>query len=153
MIVACPHCAHQNSFEQPYPYHAGFGNQGFLYNDTGDRTLVWSSYDSAWTTLAGPVHPWGLDAQSWSRVEAALAPLSDGTRWRLVTSLGVGPVTRQSASLLLKKRSIISSTRKASCSTTQAQMVSPKFWVMAPRQPNTRLKLAAPAANTSGGRV
>ena len=82
MIVTCPNCGHQNSFEQPYPYHAGFGNQGFLYSDAGDRTLVWSSRDLAWENLVGPVHPWVLDANGWSRVEAALAPLSDGTRWR-----------------------------------------------------------------------
>jgi hypothetical protein len=82
MIVTCPSCGHQNSFEQPYPYHAGFSNQGFLYNDAGDRTLVWSSYDSAWENLVGRVHPWALDEKEWSRVEAALVPLNDGSRWR-----------------------------------------------------------------------
>ena len=82
MVIRCSGCGHETSFEQPYPYHAGFGNQGFLYNDAGDRTLVWSSFDPAWERLAGQVHPWTLSAASWSSVEAALAPLADGTRWK-----------------------------------------------------------------------
>ena len=82
MIVACSACGHENSFEQPYAYHAGFGNQGFLYNDAGNRTLVWSSFDPAWESLIGQVHPWTLGSSGWDRVEAALAPLPDGTQWK-----------------------------------------------------------------------
>jgi hypothetical protein len=81
MIVRAE-CGHENTFDQPYPYHAGFGNQGFLYNDAGNRTLVWGSYDPAWERLVGRIHPWMLDEAGWARVEAALAPAADGTRWK-----------------------------------------------------------------------
>lgn len=82
MIVPCYACGHSNEFEQPYAYHAGHGNQGFLYNEAGDRTLVWSSFDPAWESLAGAVHPWTLGLEAWARVEAALHPAPSGGRWR-----------------------------------------------------------------------
>ena len=82
MIVRCSACGHENSFAQPYAYHAGFANQGFLYNDAGNRTLVWSSFDPAWEGLVGQVHPWTLESSGWARVEAALNPLPDGTTWK-----------------------------------------------------------------------
>jgi len=40
-------CGFDNSFDQPYPFHAGFSNAGFLYNEAGNLTLVWSSFDPA----------------------------------------------------------------------------------------------------------
>ena len=80
--VPCGACGHDNVFDQPYPYHAGFGNQGFLYNDAGNCTLVWGSYDPAYVALLGQRNPWSLDAGEWARLEAALLPAPDGTSWR-----------------------------------------------------------------------
>src|SRR4051812_29746237 len=83
MNVRCASCGHDNAFEQPYPYHAGFSDQGFLYNDSGNLTLVWSSYDPAYVALVGHLHhPWSLSRDQWGRVEASLRPAADGTSWR-----------------------------------------------------------------------
>ena len=82
MDVDCSSCGARNHFDQPYAYHAGHADQGFLYNDAGTRTLVWSSYDAAWEAVAGRVHPWTLGAKDWARVEALLQPAPDGGRWR-----------------------------------------------------------------------
>jgi len=82
MIITCKACGFDNSFEQPYPYHAGFGNQGFLYNDAGTLTLVWESYDPTYSKLVGPVHPWMLSEPQRATIEQSLAPAPDGGRWR-----------------------------------------------------------------------
>jgi hypothetical protein len=81
LLVRCPKCSHENRFEQPYAYHAGFGNQGFLYNEAGNCTLVWNSYDPAFSALVGPRHPWSLDAEARRAVEEALRPSPKGDRW------------------------------------------------------------------------
>jgi len=69
-------------FEQPYPYHAGFADQGFLYNDAGDLTLVWSSFDSEYEMIVGSKHPWGLTAEEQTKLESSLLPAPKGGRWR-----------------------------------------------------------------------
>ena len=69
-------------FAQEHLYHAGFGDQGFLYNDAGSLTLVWSSYDPAFQALVGLVHPWNLAAEVQSMLEGRLVPAPVGGRWR-----------------------------------------------------------------------
>jgi hypothetical protein len=80
--VTCNACGNENAFAQPYRYHAGFGDQGFLYNDAGTLTLVWSSYDPAYVALVGRVHPWMLTETQRSLLEEALAPAPKGGHWR-----------------------------------------------------------------------
>jgi hypothetical protein len=82
MNVPCEVCGRDNTFVQPYRYHAGFGNQGFLYNDSGDLTLVWDSYDPAYTELVGNVQPWALTQDQRSLLEEELVPAPGGGRWR-----------------------------------------------------------------------
>ena len=82
IVVRCEAHGHDNRFEQPYQYHAGFGNEGFLYNDDGSLTLVWSSFDPAYEAVVGKVHPWVLDEESRARLESALQPAPTGGRWR-----------------------------------------------------------------------
>src|SRR5688500_5100206 len=82
MVVSCSSCGHVNIFEQFYPFHAGHANQGFLYNDAGNCTLVWSSFDPAFEALVGRMHPWSLGPESWARIEARLKPAPFGGRWR-----------------------------------------------------------------------
>ena len=82
MIIDCSRCNHDNEFEQPYRYHAGFGDQGFLYNDAGTLTLVWSSYDPAYVAIVGKVHPWGLGPSAQALLESALLPAPSGGQWR-----------------------------------------------------------------------
>jgi len=81
--VKCTHCGHGNAFAQPHPYHAGFGNQGFLYNETGDRTLIWSSFDPAYEAIVGKCHPWALTGEQQKKLEDHLLPDSGG-RWLFI---------------------------------------------------------------------
>ena len=80
-LVKCPSCDTATVFSQPYPYHAGFGNQGFLYNRTGNCTLIWSSFDPDYETIVGQKHPWALSEDDRIRLESALASSPDGTEW------------------------------------------------------------------------
>jgi uncharacterized protein len=81
IVVTCPHCGHGNVFAQPYPYHAGYGNQGFLYSEAGDCTLTWSSFDREYAAVVGAKQPWALTDADREALEARLAPAPDGTRW------------------------------------------------------------------------
>ena len=78
MIVRCPGCRIEIPFDQPYAYHAGFGNQGSLYNEAGTLTLVWSVYDAAFMALG---LSWERDARQRQAIEAALLPSPAGDRW------------------------------------------------------------------------
>ncbi|MHC5058727.1 MAG: hypothetical protein ACYTKD_29060 [Planctomycetota bacterium] len=82
MEVACPNCGETASFDQPHPYHAGHGDQGFLYDDSGTLTLVWSGLDPAYGAIVGDVHPWALDEERRRLLESRLAPAPNGERWR-----------------------------------------------------------------------
>jgi hypothetical protein len=82
VTITCSSCGHKNDFDQPYPFHAGFGNQGFLYNDAGNLTLVWSSFDPAYEAIVGKWHPWTLTAEQQVHLESALCELPSGGRWR-----------------------------------------------------------------------
>jgi len=65
--LRCATCGHCNEFDQPYAYHAGFGDQGFLYNDAGDCTLVWNINDPAYEavlTRYAPEQPWELTPEA-----------------------------------------------------------------------------------------
>lgn len=82
VVVKCAKCGFDNVFNQPHPYHAGFGNQGFLYNEKGNGTLVWSSFDPDYERVAGNNHPWALGAENKKKLEAVLEPdPNGGGRW------------------------------------------------------------------------
>ena len=82
LVVRCDACHRDCAFEQPYKYHAGFGDQGFLYDDAGTCTLVWGSYDPVYSAMVGPNHPWMLTDAQRALVEASLALAPSGGRWR-----------------------------------------------------------------------
>jgi hypothetical protein len=82
MNIKCSACGADHSFDQPYAYHAGFGNTGFLYSDSGLLVLTWSSFDPAYERVVGKVHPWGLSPAQRSELETRLTPAPDGGRWR-----------------------------------------------------------------------
>jgi hypothetical protein len=82
LTVVCRSCGHSHYFNQPYAYHAGFADQGFLYNDDGDLTLVWSAFDSAHEEIVGPSNPWVLSSEQKRRLEDWLPPAPRGGRWR-----------------------------------------------------------------------
>jgi hypothetical protein len=81
-IKHCAHCGFQLSFGQSYAFHAGFGNCGFLYNDAGDESFIWSSFDPDYIALVGQCHPWMLNEEQRARVEQALLPSPSGGSWR-----------------------------------------------------------------------
>jgi hypothetical protein len=82
MVIICGLCQAENEFAQPYPYHAGFGNQGFLYNDGGNSTLVWSSFDPAYEEIVGKTHPWVLSDALRAKLESLLPASPKGDLWR-----------------------------------------------------------------------
>lgn len=82
MDIVCPSCGHSNVFDQPYRYHAGFGDTGFLYNEAGDVTLVWSTFDRSYTAVVGERHPWTLSATEQARLEERLLPAPRGGTFR-----------------------------------------------------------------------
>ncbi len=82
ITISCSSCGHKNGFDQPYPFHAGFADQGFLYNDAGNLTLIWSCYDPAYEAVVGGGNPWSLIAEQQSLLESALCEAPSGGRWR-----------------------------------------------------------------------
>jgi hypothetical protein len=80
--VRCPSCGASHEFPQPYPYHAGFGDTAFLYNEAGDRTLTWGTYDAAYLALLGAGgDPWCPPPATRAQLEARLPPSPSGDRW------------------------------------------------------------------------
>jgi hypothetical protein len=89
MNLDCPSCGRPNSFEQPYPYHGGFGDQAVLYNDAGNCTLVWSILDPIYTSILArhsPDEPWGLTRAAKEAFERLLPPSPVGDAWRFSNS-------------------------------------------------------------------
>ena len=84
MTIKCGSCGAPNEFAQPHPYHAGFGNTGFLYDDSGHLVLTWSSFDPTYERLVGKVHPWALSAEQRRLLESRLQAAPSGGRWRFV---------------------------------------------------------------------
>jgi len=82
VVVVCSACRHENEFKQPYPYSAGFGDQGFLYNDDGNLTLTWGIYDKTYMKLYPKEHPTVLGVDAIKKFEDMLLPAPHGGRWR-----------------------------------------------------------------------
>jgi|ERR1041384_3969112 hypothetical protein len=82
IVIKCKSCGQENRFEQPYAIHAGFSDEGFLYNDLGNQTLVWSSFDPAYEAIVGRKHPWTLTPEEQAAFERALRPAPAGGNWR-----------------------------------------------------------------------
>ena len=82
MVIRCESCGHSSEFAQPYAYHAGFADQGFLYDDAGTLTLVWSSFDPAFEAIVGRLHPWTLTPPVQAALEARLKSAPTGGRRR-----------------------------------------------------------------------
>ena len=81
MDLQCPHCKRTLRLAQPYPYHAGFGDQGFLYCESDPTIVTFGAYGHPYRQLVGAVLPWDLDADQRRRVEEALLPCPCGGRF------------------------------------------------------------------------
>ena len=79
--LRCLSCRHIAEFAQPYPYHAGFADQGFLYDESGTATLVWSLYDPAYERLAGPTNGSAVSMETRRHIESCLVQSPKGTAW------------------------------------------------------------------------
>lgn len=82
LTIRCKACGYENVFDQPYAFHAGFGNQGFRYNDAGTMTLIWSSFDAKFRQLFPGKHPWALTQSQRLALEERLKPAPHGGRWK-----------------------------------------------------------------------
>ena len=90
MEVTCARCGAANLFDQPYAYHAGFGDSVFLYNDAGNCTLVWGTYDPAYLELAGESNPWNPPTAVQERLERVLPRSPLGDRWTFASPARCG---------------------------------------------------------------
>ena len=84
ITVVCPN-GHANDFDQPWPYHAGFSDVCFLYNDDGDLTLWWDMYDETFSDYLGrlPESERNLALpKARAHIEAGLGPAPHGGKWR-----------------------------------------------------------------------
>ena len=87
LILTCKACGHQNEFDQPYPYHAGFSDVGFLYNEAGNATLIWSAYDPYFQKNYGEMQLWPSRKSPSTEAFEAILPLSPkGDRWTFAAS-------------------------------------------------------------------
>jgi len=82
LIIRCQACGKDNLFDQPYAYHAGFSDVGFLYSDSGHCTLVWSWFDPAFKRFLNGEGPLADDIQARNQFEKSLRAAPDGGRWR-----------------------------------------------------------------------
>jgi len=82
LSILCKHCGKETHFDQPYVYHAGFADQGFLYNDAGTLTLVWGIMDPVLDEMFPNQTAWVLSLLNRRRFEEMLLPAPDGGRWR-----------------------------------------------------------------------
>jgi hypothetical protein len=80
-VVHCEQCGHDNALDQDNFLHAGFGDVGFLYNEAGTQTLIWSTFDPAYVKIVGEHHPWALNPEQRAALEDALRPAPTGGRW------------------------------------------------------------------------
>lgn len=80
--ISCASCGGVNVFDQPYRYQADFGNNGFLYNDAGNLTFVWSTLDPVFEEIVGAQETWGLTEAQLEVFERSLRPAPRGGRFR-----------------------------------------------------------------------
>ncbi|MEQ1527561.1 MAG: hypothetical protein ABL911_12560 [Gallionella sp.] len=82
MKINCPACGQITTIAQEYQYHAGFGNQGFLYCDSCPTIIEFGSYNSKYTSIVNGKHTWSLDSEEMQCVEAGLKPCPCGGHFR-----------------------------------------------------------------------
>jgi len=80
--ITCPKCDRAFHIDQKYPYHAGFGNEGFLYCEECPNLVVFGSYDPRYTTIVGKVHPWMLSDAEKEKVQEQLKACPCGGHFR-----------------------------------------------------------------------
>ena len=78
MEISCPGCGRTIILKQPYQYHAGFSDRGFLYCDSCSGLVTFSTYNPFYVRLVGEKHPWSLNQDEKQKVEDHLQPCCGG---------------------------------------------------------------------------
>ena len=78
MEISCQSCSKEILLKQEYRYHAGFGGVGFLYCNKCSNTLIFSVYDSVYTSLIPDKGPWDLPEEKKKIIEQKLKSCSCG---------------------------------------------------------------------------
>lgn len=76
--MVCPSCGRPVEYER---FHAGFGDQGFIYGSNDATVLTWSAYDPNYLALVDAL-PWILSAEQQHAVEAEIASDIPGAPFR-----------------------------------------------------------------------
>jgi hypothetical protein len=74
----CSNCAKTFTYDE---FHAGFGDQGYLYCDSDETIVTWDSLSPDYIAIVGEVHPWMLDRNGKRSVEAAIVDCPYGGRF------------------------------------------------------------------------
>lgn len=77
-VVLCPHCGHHSEYDK---FHAGFGNQGYMYCDSDCTLVTWSAFDSRFVRLVGSKHSWMLNNDERKLVEESILDCPCGGRF------------------------------------------------------------------------
>jgi hypothetical protein len=73
--IECTGCGRKLAYQR---FHAGFGDEGFMYGTGASVVLTWSTYDPSYRRIVGDVHPWMLSTEQRYAVERALRDGLDG---------------------------------------------------------------------------
>jgi rRNA maturation protein Nop10 len=73
--ATCPNCGRSFEYRQ---FHAGFGDQGYLYCDSDETVVTWNAYDQNYVNVIPNTNPWSLLEEDKSKVESALKPCPNG---------------------------------------------------------------------------
>ena len=80
--LLCPGCGKRLVFADGSGEHSRVVSEGFLYNDAGTSTLVWTALDPSYKALLGQQNPWELSSEQQAAFEARLKPAPAGGSWR-----------------------------------------------------------------------
>jgi hypothetical protein len=80
--LVCPGCARRLVYPEPTTKHSRWIDLGFLYDDAGTSTLVWSTLDPVYQTLFAEQSPWDLSREQQTAFEALLKAAPSGGRWQ-----------------------------------------------------------------------
>src|SRR5258708_6847015 len=63
-------------------FHAGLGDEGYMYCDRDATVITWSSFDPTYSSMVHNTHPWMLTDAEKRIVEAAIIECPCGGRFR-----------------------------------------------------------------------
>jgi hypothetical protein len=77
--IICPECFRVVEYRR---FNARFGNEGYMYCDSDATVLTWNSYDSVYSEISRSVHPWKLESEAKTAVEASVIECPNGGHFR-----------------------------------------------------------------------